>query len=66
VDALQGLKGAPYFLDGNAMQESREEAGTRWPEGMLLQSGLSIVGPESRYSGFCYYFNRSKKKRLYA
>jgi len=26
LDALQGLKGEPHFLDGNAMQESREEA----------------------------------------
>ena len=26
MDALQGLKGEPHFLDGNAMQESREEA----------------------------------------
>ena len=26
MDALQGLKGEPHFLDGNAMQASREEA----------------------------------------
>jgi len=69
LDALQGLKGEPHFLDGNAMQESREEAlAGDGQKGCCYSQGCQLLDQKADILVFAIILTeprveRSKKKK---